>query len=279
MPIEVADLLHHYSFDMGNESIDGVLTEWLQHHSADWVRLAIVEALHQGRYKAVSVEQILSLWQRRGQPMPRFNQEFERLVCQNLPRSLIPETAAIVTDAIGVETESVVAGTDSTASLTSSTLQRFPALQKWLGHPDAQATKPNLQVFSEELAELRSLESSLTAAKPTPAKPAPAEPAPAKPAAKDEAWRHKSRQNRARLAAVLEALEGQTMGATVSLLPSNPSRNLASFPYQPTWLQRSSQPEAIDQFVPQPKTVNLHEKLKAVAETEQGKVNGLEPSE
>ena len=51
------------------------------------IRLAVVEALYQGRYKAISVEHILDCWRRRGQPNFHFSLEFERLICQNLVTS------------------------------------------------------------------------------------------------------------------------------------------------------------------------------------------------
>jgi hypothetical protein len=49
--------------------------------------MAILEALYQGRYKVISVEEILKIWHRRGHPTFHFTGEFERLVCKNLPDS------------------------------------------------------------------------------------------------------------------------------------------------------------------------------------------------
>jgi len=76
----IATLLQYYSFDLGDRNIDELLTEWSKYDQT-WVRLAIVECLHQGRYKGISVSQILTFWQRKGEPQCRFNHEFERLVC------------------------------------------------------------------------------------------------------------------------------------------------------------------------------------------------------
>jgi len=53
-------------------------------YSLNWIRMAILEALYQGRYKVISVEEILKIWQRRGHPTFHFTGEFERLVCKNL---------------------------------------------------------------------------------------------------------------------------------------------------------------------------------------------------
>lgn len=77
-------LLLHYIFDLSGYSARELVERWLNHYPANWVRWAAIEALYQGRYKAVSVEQILGFWQRRGQALPRFNCEFERLVCGNI---------------------------------------------------------------------------------------------------------------------------------------------------------------------------------------------------
>jgi hypothetical protein len=62
-----------------------LLEMWRQDYSAKWIRLAVLEALYQGRYKVISIEQILSLWLRRGQATYHFTHEFEHLICRNLP--------------------------------------------------------------------------------------------------------------------------------------------------------------------------------------------------
>ncbi|MER3434114.1 MAG: hypothetical protein C4288_11955 [Leptolyngbya sp. ERB_1_1] len=84
----VVDLLIHYGFDLGENQARQLIDRWQSTYSISWVRWAIIEALYQGRYKAVSVEQILQLWQRRQQPCYHFNYEFERLVCHKFPRNL-----------------------------------------------------------------------------------------------------------------------------------------------------------------------------------------------
>ena len=77
-------LLLHYIFDLGGYSARELVVHWQRHYPGNWVRLAVIEALYQGRYKAISVEQILAFWQRRGQVLRHFNCEFERLVCGNI---------------------------------------------------------------------------------------------------------------------------------------------------------------------------------------------------
>lgn len=89
-------LLTNYIFDLAGYSAGELVEYWVQKYPTNWIRLAVIEALHQGRYKAVSVEQILAFWQRRGQAMPRFTHEFERLVSGNVPQKL---TGTKVTEA------------------------------------------------------------------------------------------------------------------------------------------------------------------------------------
>ncbi len=79
MDIAIA-LLQHYSFDLGGYTIKDLTRAWAN-FKPEWVRQAVIESLFQGRYKAVSVNQILQLWERKGEPNCRYNREFERLVC------------------------------------------------------------------------------------------------------------------------------------------------------------------------------------------------------
>lgn len=102
-------LLTHYKFDFASDPefdnfAQNVSQRW-QIYSFDWVHLASVEAIYQGRYKIASVDYILKFWFRRGEPICRFNREFERLICadfgipapsrgiypQNRPRATAPK--------------------------------------------------------------------------------------------------------------------------------------------------------------------------------------------
>lgn len=80
-------LLVHYCFELGGYRAEEVVAQWFANYPASWVRLAIIEALYQGRYKAVSVEQILGVWHRRNAALFHFNHEFERLVCRKFPQT------------------------------------------------------------------------------------------------------------------------------------------------------------------------------------------------
>lgn len=81
-------LLTRYAFDLKGYMVKDLIALWLDSYHASWLRLATIEALYLGRYKAVSVEQILSVWLRLGSPNYHFNHDFERLICRNLPRYL-----------------------------------------------------------------------------------------------------------------------------------------------------------------------------------------------
>lgn len=77
---QLHNLLKEYSFDVEAHATEVVLEGWLQEFDWIWISHAITEALYQGRYKLVSVEQILRLWQRRGHPIRHFNREFETII-------------------------------------------------------------------------------------------------------------------------------------------------------------------------------------------------------
>uniref|UniRef100_UPI0025B3DEB7 hypothetical protein n=1 Tax=Trichocoleus desertorum TaxID=1481672 RepID=UPI0025B3DEB7 len=90
-----AALLIHYSFDLNGCTVDELVTSWSSTYQPLWVRSAVIEALYQGRYKAISVEQILALWRRRGQPLYHFNHEFERIVCSKFPQVFVSKAPAV----------------------------------------------------------------------------------------------------------------------------------------------------------------------------------------
>lgn len=79
MEIAIA-LLRHYGFDFGGYTTNDLVRAWSS-FDPEWVRQAIIEALFQGRYKAISVNQILIFWERKGEIICHHNREFERLIC------------------------------------------------------------------------------------------------------------------------------------------------------------------------------------------------------
>jgi hypothetical protein len=89
-----ANLLTHYSFDLGGYNVRELINRWQREYPINWLPLAVVEALYQGRYKAISVQQILTFWLRRGQTSYHFNLEFERMICGKLPERLTDAPSA-----------------------------------------------------------------------------------------------------------------------------------------------------------------------------------------
>nr|WP_317266153.1 hypothetical protein [Arthrospira sp. SH-MAG29] len=87
-PAEQAQvLLNHYSFDLDGNSANQIISKWSEIYDVNWLHLAVIEALYLGRYKSISVQQILEMWKRRNQPIYHFNSEFERFICNKLPHA------------------------------------------------------------------------------------------------------------------------------------------------------------------------------------------------
>jgi hypothetical protein len=94
------NLLVQYSFDLNGYSASELINYWQREYPSDWLHLAVIEALYQGRYKAISVQQILIFWQRRGQMSYHFNMEFARMICSKFPESLTKTYTPAVLPAI-----------------------------------------------------------------------------------------------------------------------------------------------------------------------------------
>lgn len=92
IPTLAEALLTQYDFDLGGDAADQLVAQWETNYQVEWVALAVVEALYLGRYKAVSVQQILSLWERRGQPVYHFNSEFQNIITRNILTNLTSQT-------------------------------------------------------------------------------------------------------------------------------------------------------------------------------------------
>ncbi|RMH74982.1 MAG: hypothetical protein D6680_13180 [Cyanobacteria bacterium J007] len=121
-----AAVLIHYSFDLGGNQVQELVDRWLDRYPANWVRLAAIEALYQGRYKAVSIGHILASWNRRHQPFYHFNHEFERLVCSKFPQSWWGPSQA--SDFPGAD-RSAIAGSPSSPSQQPPSV---PASLQWI---------------------------------------------------------------------------------------------------------------------------------------------------
>ncbi len=73
-------LTKYYSFDLGRYTIKDLITKWIDIYPYHWLPLAVTQAIYQGRLKAVSIEQILSNWQKKGEVSYSFNREFINLI-------------------------------------------------------------------------------------------------------------------------------------------------------------------------------------------------------
>lgn len=112
-------LLNKYDFDLAGETSDQLITRWHNKYKIEWLPLAVVEALYLGRYKAVCVEQILTLWERRGQPVYHFNSEFQNIVTKNILTNL---TSQIDTQSLSPETPSCLSEPKLPKSSTSTSI-------------------------------------------------------------------------------------------------------------------------------------------------------------
>ncbi|MBG0742160.1 MAG: hypothetical protein IV298_01505 [Cylindrospermopsis raciborskii KL1] len=90
------NLLVHYGFDLNGHTAIDLVTYWGKEYPHDWLHIGIIEALYQGRYKAISVQQILTFWQRRGCVYYHFNAEFERMICNKFPQILKQDSGTIL---------------------------------------------------------------------------------------------------------------------------------------------------------------------------------------
>ena len=84
-------LIEYYHFDLGHYHIRELIIKWSKIYNHKWLPLAVMEAIYEGRLKAISVEQILNLWLKKGEVCNRFNREFERLVTFNVNFSSLTE--------------------------------------------------------------------------------------------------------------------------------------------------------------------------------------------
>jgi hypothetical protein len=128
--LHAEDLLSYYSFDLGGRSAQMVLQEWAQDYPVPWIRLAIIEALYQGRYKAISVGQILQIWARREQVQTRFDAEFEKLICEKLPRKMLLESEVDQESAIAAIAAEIHATNTATNGAESSQEAALAALAR-----------------------------------------------------------------------------------------------------------------------------------------------------
>ena len=126
-------LLVHYCFELKGNKAEVLVRSWLSQYQPTWVRLAVIEALYQGRYKAVSVEQILATWNRRGRALYHFNHDFERLIGRKFPQNITapPDAASLALSnaqslTLSKSSPSVFPEDANPSSTASATYQKAP---------------------------------------------------------------------------------------------------------------------------------------------------------
>ncbi len=78
--MDMPTFLIRYGFDLAQQEAEVWVVDWSQRFPVQWIPMALLEALYQGRYKAASVEQLLLLWGRRGEPRLGFSLDFSRRI-------------------------------------------------------------------------------------------------------------------------------------------------------------------------------------------------------
>ena len=155
--VQAETLLTYYGFDLSGYTVNRTIQNWLRDYRADWIPAAIVEALYQGRYKAVSVRQILSLWKRLGQPLRHFNHEFETILCRELPYP--PELTSLL-----LPSSRTASGSSSSPSLDN--VVELPTKSQAVWHPEEREEPPSTARVSTDSAMRPSLSMSETSSIP-----------------------------------------------------------------------------------------------------------------
>ena len=130
-------LLTKYDFDLGGETSEQLIARWQNNYQVEWLTLAVVEALYLGRYKAISVEQILTLWKRRSQPVYHFNSEFQNIITRNILTNFRTQT----------DTQSLEANTNPSLS------ESKPPEKSTSTSPPSNPFEPNSHNKAQELVE------------------------------------------------------------------------------------------------------------------------------
>lgn len=144
-----AALLNHYSFDLGDYSSEQMIDRWAENYEYYWIYLAVIEALYQGRYKSISVTQILSIWQRRGKPIYHFNLEFEQLISRNLPQSTLLLSSASTLE----DTEELSVEVNPSTTLSSSDIVAITPLTR-LNFYSTKPPKTSVPIHTDFMVKL-----------------------------------------------------------------------------------------------------------------------------
>ena len=81
----IAVIIKIYGLSLDDRQVEATSIAWFQKYDRAWILKAIVESLYRGRYKLVSVDNILKDWDRIGKPRYNFTPEYEREILQKMP--------------------------------------------------------------------------------------------------------------------------------------------------------------------------------------------------
>lgn len=260
-------LLRYYGFDLDTYTIEEQMTDWLEHYPARLIVQAIIEALYQGRYKTVSVNQILSLWHRRGQTICHFNHEFERLVGGNLPVPVQPPPPPPPEPPTPSSPSSKPTLSYREMLLELPSVRAASKLKRLTEIPSLKLSP--LRIDSDEPSNgtnnngVLSISAAAEAKEPVSELKLPeVQVPPPEPEKLDKPEQDPEREFKEFKEGVVFALSSGLAAPT--LKPR--MRLLLSRLYQIDWLQFCTSPKAIDQFIPALEPSEFHNKLKTVAE-------------
>ena len=237
---QALSLIDSYAFDVGENKPEELLQSWLDTYNASWIRLATIEALYLGRYKTISIQHILNVWLRLGNPNPHFTHEFERLICRKLPKHLI----GVHDFADGLSDSSAKATINETNEPTLSTDSK--AEPKTSHNPNQQLSVEAQESKYATLPSPEKISSSRT------------------PSLEDYSETDKlldiqpPENPKQDLSSAVQASFNTT--ASMSLISA------LGIPYQPDWLPFTGEHTPIHKFIPLPDVSSFFNKLKAFAE-------------
>jgi hypothetical protein len=251
--VVAVDLLDRYGFERGAFSAEQLVGYWLRSYPAEWIRAAMLEALYQGRYKSVSVGQILAIWKRRGQPLHHYSFEFERMICGTLSR--LPTTEAIAAE------RSTTHDSKNSEAIPPASQITLPSPHPMAGaarHPSPDSASP--ATAAPESAPDRTEPPDRTSAARAIApddRPAPQSgPTPAAPQATDDP---------SATASSAEAASGEQLPPRINTAATAVSEDCFYFATPLDWSRSELIRPPIHQFIPDNAGSLFYEKLRAVA--------------
>ena len=225
---QTLSLIDSYEFDLGGHSAKELLRYWQKVYHVSWIRLATIEALYLGRYKAVSIEHILSVWLRLGSPNTHFTYEFERLICRKLPRHLI-ELQDVQVNTISKNHE---VSPSETNIKESSTQSESTTTNLSVGTNESTAITPNKDNTDNTSNILENSQGNGSKSLPEPK----------------------------------EDLQSPTGNNPLNLKSGISLVSALRIPYQGNWSQLAAENPPIHQFIPLPDVSSFFNKLKALAQ-------------